>query len=391
MTFGSGAAVTSGTFVCGGAAARLRPMSAPRTLWLLGWPIYVLVGAVGFGSPGPMHNLNAWCIAYALMGLGLALAHPERTPALRRFAVFAQSIAIVAMTAMEPCRFSSLPLVLVASQAATILGSLGMIAFIAVATASVGSLVFMNLSALEALTWFFALLGLQTFAAVTVHVARKESQAREALSKTNAELMATRSQLAARTREHERLRIARDLHDVLGHDLTALQLQLEVARNVVVDPRARDHIERARDVSTRLLNDVRVVVGAVRARPALDLAEAVRSMAEGMPNLAVHLECDPALDVEDDDRRECLLRCVQEIVTNTARHAGAQNLWIALRDDEGTIEVEARDDGTAKKPVRPGAGLSGMRERLEELGGSLSLEDGPASPLRVRARIPRAA
>ncbi|MFI5301002.1 MAG: sensor histidine kinase, partial [Polyangiales bacterium] len=332
-----------------------------------------------------MHNLNAWCIAYALMGLGLALAHPERSPALRRFAVFAQSIAIVAMTAMEPCRFSSLPLVLVASQAAAILDGIGMVAFIAVATCSVGPLVFRDLTPLDALTWFFALLGLQSFAAVTVHVARKESLAREALSKTNAELLATRSQLAARTREHERLRIARDLHDVLGHDLTALQLQLEVARNVVTDAQARDHVDRAREVSTRLLNDVRAVVGAIRARPALDLAEAVRTMAEGMPNLAVHLDCDPALEVEDDDRRECLLRCVQEIVTNTARHAGANNLWIALRDDQGTIEVEARDDGSMREPLRPGAGLSGMRERLEELGGSLLLEDAPTSPLRVRA------
>jgi signal transduction histidine kinase len=334
-----------------------------------------------------MHNLNAWCIAYALMGLGLALAHPDRTPKLRQFAVFAQSIAILAMTAMEPCRFSSLPLVLVASQAAAILDAVAMVAFIAVATGSV-ALVFRDLSALEALTWLFALLGLQSFAAVTVHVARKESLAREALTRTNAELLATRSQLAARTREHERLRIARDLHDVLGHDLTALQLQLEVARNVVVDVDARDHIERARAVSTRLLNDVRVVVGAVRARPALDLAEAVRTMAEGMPNLSVHLDCDPTLDVEDDARRECLLRCVQEIVTNTARHAGAHNLWIALRDRDGAIEVEARDDGVAKKPLRPGAGLSGMRERLEELGGSLSLDEGTSSPLRLRALIP---
>ena len=79
----------------------------------------------------------------------------------------------------------------------------------------------------------------------------------------NAELRATRSLLEETSRVNERTRIARELHDVLGHDLTALGLQLEVATHVAPD-RAGAHVAKAQEVSARLLHNVRDVVGAMR-------------------------------------------------------------------------------------------------------------------------------
>lgn len=69
-----------------------------------------------------------------------------------------------------------------------------------------------------------------------------------------------------------------------------------------------------------------------------------------------------------------LFRCAQEIITNAIRHAGARNLWLTLeRGDEG-ISLRARDDGQGADGVKPGNGLRGMRERVEEYGGRLKLE-----------------
>ena len=91
--------------------------------------------------------------------------------------------------------------------------------------------------------------------------------------------------------------------------------------------------------------------------------------------------------IPEPRRADCIVRCVQEIVTNTRRHArGAENLWIRMRHDADTIVVEARDDGPGAPDLQEGHGLRGMRARLVELGGELEIRR--RRPFVINARLP---
>lgn len=90
-------------------------------------------------------------------------------------------------------------------------------------------------------------------------------------------------------------------------------------------------------------------------------------------------------------RAETILRCVQEIITNAVRHSGAQNLWIESVKTADGVEVRACDDGGGVKHLRLGNGLTGMRERVEQVGGHLEIESTPGRGFHLRARIPSAA
>jgi signal transduction histidine kinase len=102
----------------------------------------------------------------------------------------------------------------------------------------------------------------------------------------------------------------------------------------------------------------------------------------------VHLALPDSLDLRDAERATTLVRCVQEIVTNTIKHAAAENLWITVERRNGSIELVARDDGRGAPSVVPGNGLEGMRERMTALGGDLVLETNHGEGFRVRASLP---
>jgi signal transduction histidine kinase len=147
---------------------------------------------------------------------------------------------------------------------------------------------------------------------------------------------AARSLLEETSRAHERTRISRELHDVLGHDLTALGLQLEVATHLPPD-RASVHVATAQEVTARLLQNVRTVAMNLRDGPTLDLRQSLRALVGGTaPGLVVHLAMPEVLRIADPLRGQCILRCAQEIMTNALRHAGANNLWIRHRDPTGS-------------------------------------------------------
>jgi signal transduction histidine kinase len=93
----------------------------------------------------------------------------------------------------------------------------------------------------------------------------------------------------------------------------------------------------------------------------------------------------------DPERAHLLLRCVQEIITNTVRHARARNLWIRLSTSQDGIALSARDDGRGVSRVQAGHGLSGMQERLSQLGGKLEVESRKGAGFTLHAWIPREA
>lgn len=226
---------------------------------------------------------------------------------------------------------------------------------------------------IEAVLQALLYIGYSMLAFVTGLVALQQTQARQEQRRLISELQATRALLAESSRVNERSRISRELHDLLGHHLTALSLNLEVATHLSTG-RALEHVQQARLLARLLLTDVREAVSQLREDDGIDLREALMALIEGVPGLRIDLEMPPQLQVGDPLQAQVLLRCVQEIITNALRHAAADHLWITLHQEAGGIRLMARDDGRgAPNGFRPGNGLRGMRERLAEYGGRLEL------------------
>ncbi len=230
--------------------------------------------------------------------------------------------------------------------------------------------------------------GFSMFIFVTSLVARQQTQARDEQRRLNSELRATRALLAESARVNERTRISRELHDLLGHQLTALTLNLEVAGHLA-EGQALDHVKRSHALAKLLLGNVREVVSQLRETGAIDLAAALRPLTENVPSLDIQLDIEDPLNVEDPQRAHVLLRCTQEIITNAVRHAGARHLWIKVyREAPDRVVVEARDDGVGADMVNVGNGLRGMRERLQQCDGQLQVETRPGEGFRLRATVP---
>ena len=230
--------------------------------------------------------------------------------------------------------------------------------------------------------------GFQAFAALTSHYASSAERARDNLARVNADLLATRALLADSARDRERLRMARELHDVAGHKLTALTLNL---RALAADPGldGRRELDLAQQMAGELLGDIRGVVHALRHARGLDLATALRALAAPLPRPRLQLEIDDDVQVTDASVAEAVLRLVQEALTNTARHTGADTLRVMLRAEGSRLRVAVEDDGRVHGALRENNGLAGMRERLQELGGTLQLGRTPVGALRIDASLPQ--
>ncbi len=240
---------------------------------------------------------------------------------------------------------------------------------------------------LEAVLQAALYIGYSGFAFITGLVAKQQAQAREDQRRLNSELRATRALLAESSRMSERLRISRELHDLLGHHLTALSLNLEVAGHLT-EGKAQDHVKQSHTLAKLLLTDVREAVSEMREERGIDLGVALRTLVEGVPALDVVLDVPERLQMEDADRAQVLLRCAQEIVTNAVRHAGAHHLWLRVEESPGVIRLHARDDGVGSQLARPGNGLSGMRERLAEYGGKADIITSPGQGFALDISLP---
>lgn len=245
----------------------------------------------------------------------------------------------------------------------------------------------MEFSLLEALMQSMLYVGVSGFVYVAGLVAKQQAEAREEQRRLNAELRATRSLLADSARVGERLRISRELHDLLGHHLTALSLNLEVAGHLT-EGRAQEHVRQAHTLARLLLTDVREAVSAMRGDDRIDLAAALRTLVEGVPALQVELDIAAPLALDDPERAHVLLRCAQEVLTNAIRHANAGRLWLRLAREGDTLRLVARDDGVGSESFTPGNGLSGMRERLRAVGGHLSVNTAPGQGFTIDIHIP---
>ncbi len=236
------------------------------------------------------------------------------------------------------------------------------------------------------------LLGWNLFAFLAGLFVAGEQRGHERLARINAELIETRAVLAQASRAGERVRIARDLHDTLGHHLTALTVTLDLAARVPPEA-SRRHVEQAHLLARLLLSEVRNVVGEMREGPATDLVAALRALspAEGGPR--VDIAPPSGFSVADPELHTALFRCAQEALTNAIRHAGATQVWMRFSRDNGIVRFEIEDDGRGAvlPPASTGNGLRGIHERLEALGGALRVDTGPGFRLTITVPEPKAA
>jgi signal transduction histidine kinase len=240
-------------------------------------------------------------------------------------------------------------------------------------------------------------------------LARQAEVAVHAIRLTS-ELQRSRERLVT-TREEERRRLRRDLHDGIGPTLTGLALQLNAVRKLVGSKPgdAEKTLARLEQRTEDTLAEMRRLIYGLRP-PALDdlgLIPSIRQQAQsqGMADLPTSTKTNkrwenrPLFSVEVPEELPPLpaavevacYRIAQEAMTNVARHAQAKSCHVRLSVDRGAgmLEVEITDDGVGIPGNRAaGVGLSSMRERAEELGGTLAVEPGPQGGTRVLARLP---
>jgi two-component system sensor histidine kinase DesK len=187
----------------------------------------------------------------------------------------------------------------------------------------------------------------------------------------------------------ERERIGRDLHDLLGHTLSVVALKSELARKLIdrdLDA-ARTEISEVERVARDALAQVRNAVSGIRttALSAELLAATALLEAQGLT-----VKCETEHVKLPHDRETALALSLREAATNIRRHSGASGVTIRVKKESATVVVEVADDGRGGRIV-PGNGLNGMRERLGNVGGSLSLLPNENGGTLLRASVPLAA
>jgi len=195
----------------------------------------------------------------------------------------------------------------------------------------------------------------------------------------------------------ERLRIAQELHDVLAHHISLINVQAGVALHLVDErpEQTRTALAAIKSASKEALGELRAALDALR-NPG---DEAPRAPTAGLSELpaivdsvrAAGLDVDFAVEGEPRDMgvatELAALRIVQESLTNVIRHSGATAASVALAYEEGRLRVAVADNGTGGVPV-PGNGLGGMRERATALGGTCTAGPAPGGGFVVKAELP---
>jgi signal transduction histidine kinase len=264
----------------------------------------------------------------------------------------------------------------------------------------------------EAWTWYLVIIGIQTIvisAGVVTgeKVTEQSEQRREALAKLEAALVENaglQTQLLTQAREagilEERQRMAREIHDTLAQGLTGIITQLEAADEARDRPVDRDrHLANAEQLARESLTEARRSVEA--SMPAAlesgtlpdALTDIARQWSEfnGVP---VDVTITGEVIALQPDLEVTLLRTAQEALTNVAKHAGATRAGLTLSFMSDVVTLDVRDDGVGfsvpdrRQTAASGFGLSGMRQRVARVAGSLAVESEPGGGTAISARVP---
>ena len=211
------------------------------------------------------------------------------------------------------------------------------------------------------------------FSILMAHQTQEAQQAKQRLERLNNELRATQDLVEQAGRQQERTRIARDLHDLIGHHLTALIINLEVAKHQTSGP-AKQQVEQSHALAKLLMSDVREAISEIRANEAININSLIELWRSYIPTITIHTDIDESITWHDLTIAQTVSFCILEALTNSMRHANADNLYITIRQVDDRLQIRVADDGELKGELVFGNGLSGMRERLAEVNGNLQAE-----------------
>jgi signal transduction histidine kinase len=329
-----------------------------------------------------------WLFAFVVfpLALGAQGAEPPSAPASRRAALLlaAQSACALTLVAL-PCYFGPYLVAYVAWRAGLMFSLRTSMAFVVIQ--GLGFAAVTMATGKASISLVGSSLAFQVMAVGSAVFAIREARGRTALLKTNLELSRARDQLAEQTVAAERGRIAREIHDVLGHHLAALSLQLEVASHQT-EGHGHEAVVRAQSLATSLLGDVRLVVDVYRTNDPIDVRASLEKLLCSLERPQAHLTMRGDVQIDHPVIAHTLIRCVQELVTNVLKHADADHLWVEVARTPGGIAAQVRDDGAGCRELRPGFGLSGVRERLSQVGGELTIDCAGERGMSVTVQMP---
>lgn len=213
------------------------------------------------------------------------------------------------------------------------------------------------------------------------------------LQRTNEELEKSLMDNARLAEIRERNRIAREIHDTLGHTLTGLAAGIDACIALAGDdkPALRNQLDLLSKVSRNGIKDIRMSVSSLRpdAPERLNLKNAIEELVENTKRVAginIKLDCDIINLKFDEDEEMAIYRIVQESLTNAIRHGKAKNIDVSIKKNYGSINLLICDDGIGCEDIKAGFGLRHIRERVNMLKGQVnfSSEEG----FKVEAMIP---
>jgi signal transduction histidine kinase len=240
------------------------------------------------------------------------------------------------------------------------------------------------------------LFGAAVFTAVVTELLRRERRARSDLAVAHERLREYAAQAEELATIQERNRLARDIHDGLGHHLTVVQMQIQAARAVLgADPEKSDAVlAQAQQQATEALAEVRRSVAALReVRTRMPLSEALKELTEetSAAGVPTGLEIDGTVRALPPEVEEALYRTAQEGLTNVRKHAAAGSAGVVLDyADPTTVRLEVRDDGRGLPGdvTETGFGLLGLTERAVRLGGRLDISSVPGQGTTLLVEVP---
>lgn len=381
------------------------------SLDLLNLAGYFIVPAVGIPMLWELfqnHDPGRWLVSGVLALFTVVYSQRSRIVASRSWGSYfytsLQTVLIVILIALPPQQLIAVVLFFVLSAEVTMMYPAR------IAAAWIGLFTVITLVAYVAVNGPDALVAVPIYAAGYIffaifaqQTARAEA-ARAESERLLLELQAAHRQLqdyAVQAEElavqQERNRLAREMHDTLGHRLTVSSVQLQAAQRLISSQpeRAAQMVSTVQEQIGEGLRDLRRTVATLRAPVEADLAlaPALKRLAGGFQEatgIAVHLQVADDLPELSPAQRHALYRGAQEGLTNVHKHAAAGEAWIELTRDNGAVSLLVRDNGAGVVSGNgaTGFGLHGLRERAAQLGGELSFHAMPGGGAELLLTLP---
>ena len=256
---------------------------------------------------------------------------------------------------------------------------------------------------------FVVLFGLSLLLVVLlINALLTERQSQQRLQQANQELRRSAQEIEKLAMDQERNRIARDIHDSLGHSLTALNIQLESGLKLWQKdpPRAEQFLKEAKRLGSQSLAEVRQSVATLRHDPLAGqtLESAINQLIENVQSHQKSLLIDRNIQIQQmlpTNLSTILYRIVQEGLTNIVKHADASRVQLQILDESGPVVLTLEDNGSGFDPkvALTGFGLQSMRDRTESTGGTFTItnlatsrskQDSQKKGTRIRVSLPSA-